>query len=497
VRRLAIAALFFAGCYSPSPPDGAYLCSSSDQACPSGQHCTCGQCVKKDSAAACSFTVTTPAPDGKKLDVDEHEQFALQIAAVAKDGTPATGYNGTVKLTSSWGDVNPATVQLSNGAANPMIALNRETLDPAVAVVSASAAGNSGKSGGIDVHAPCTMCSSHFAVDPDEILPTMLKPFGWAELFAAEPAIVKQGSIYTMYFLGQGTGKYGFGLATSTDGKNFTPASDPVLQGNPLLDIIYSPTVFPGGPGFYLAYGDNQGILLASSTDGKSFSPVNLGAPVLAASKMVGSYYQNQVMFPQVMADPSQPDTQVMFFSAFQQSSVSIARASSTDGVTWTPEPAPLLSSSLSGEQILLSPRVMLDGTVWKMWYSYANLADLPNCLTPGGCPAGSSCNLTTGSCQPTDAADGFFSFCQGTTRVQVGYATSADGFFWTKSTKNPALSIEEVGGGARAIVVSSVLPLDGVDGSSGNALWFSTFRKTPAQNNRCIPNGIRRATRP
>jgi len=501
MRGIALASLVLAGCYNPSPPDGAYLCSTGDQACPSGQHCTCGQCVKKDSSAACSFQLTTAAAP-QKLDVDEHEPFALQIAALAKDGTPATGYNGSVKLGSSWGDVSPPTVALSGGAVTAMVSLNREILSPAHAFITAVAAGNTGKSTAIDVHAPCTSCASHFAVDPDEIMPTpVTKPFGWARDFAAEPAIFKEGSIYKMYFLGQGGGKYGFGLATSTDGKSWTALPDPVFQGNPLMDIIYSPTVFPGGPGYYLAYGANEGILLASSTDGKAFTAANMGMPILAPTP--GSYYDHQVLFPLVMPDPTQPapdggtQGQVMFFSAITTNSVGLGRASSPDGVTWTPEPAPLLSSSLSGEQILLSPRVMLDGTVWKMYYSYASLGDLPNCLTPGGCPSGSTCNLTNGTCQPNDAADAFYAFCQATTKVQVGYATSADGFFWTKSTKNPSLSIDEVGGGAHAVMVSSVLPTDGVNGSNGISLWFSTFRRVVALNGRCVPSGIRRATRP
>jgi hypothetical protein len=494
MRHLVVALGLLAGCYNPSPPDGAYLCAAQDQACPSGQHCTCGQCVKKDSSAACSFTVTTSAGTDK-LDVDEHGGFSLTINAVAKDGTPATGFNGTVKLTSTWGDVNPSSVPLANGAASPTISLNRETLAPAVALVSASAAGNTGTSGGINVHAPCSTCMTHFSVDAGEILPSIM-PFGWAKDVAAEPAIVKQGSIYNMYFLGQGGGKYGFGLATSTDGKTFMPLTDPILQANPLTDLIFSPTAFNGSSGDLLAFSGGGGVLLATSTDGKSYTPT--GMPILAPAP--GSYYSNGINFPQVLPDPTQsvPDggTQplVMFFSSFEPNSVSIGRASSPDGMTWTAEPAPLLSSSLSGEQILLSPRVMLDGTVWKMWYSYASLADLPNCLS--GCPTGSTCSLTTGSCNANDPADAFFIFCQSQTKVQVGYATSADGFFWTKSTHNPALSVDEVSGGDHAILVSSALPTDGVDATNGISLWFSTFRRTLAVSNRCVPNGIRRATR-
>jgi hypothetical protein len=490
-RLLALAALALAGCYAPSPPDGAYLCATGDQACPSGQHCTCGQCVKHDSAAACSFTVSTSAPDGQKLDVTEHQQFALTVQALDQNGAPATGFNGTVQLSSNWGDVQPPTLPLQGGTAQGMVSLNRETLPPAVATVTASFAGNRGTSGGINVNLP------PFTVAQMEILPPVTK-FGWATSLAAEPAIVKEGSLYKMYFVGQGGGKFGIGLANSVDGINYTAMTDPVLQ-SASNNLIFSPTYFTGSAGDLLAYSQSDGVGLASTTDGLSFTQSNGGLAVLVPSQC--SYCAGGVNFPQVIPDPAAtvPDggtpPLVMFFSAFSQGSVAIGRASSPDGTTWTPEPAPLLSSGLSGEQILLSPRVMLDGTVWKMWYSYANLSDLPSCLS--GCPTGSTCNFTTGSCTPTDVGDVFFSLCDVKARVQIGYATSADGFFWTKSTNNPALSIDDVPGGPHALLVSSVLPTDGVNASNGMTLWFSPFRRVIDLSDRCLPNGIRRATRP
>ena len=49
------------GCYNPTPPPGSYRCSTADQSCPSGQHCTCGLCVKSDDQAACGFGVDSSA----------------------------------------------------------------------------------------------------------------------------------------------------------------------------------------------------------------------------------------------------------------------------------------------------------------------------------------------------------------------------------------------------------------------------------------------------
>jgi hypothetical protein len=502
MRRLLFACLALAGCYSPSPPDGAYLCATGDQACPSGQHCTCGQCVKNDSAAACSFSISTGVD---RLSVDEHEQFPLTLQALDQHGNPATGFAGTVTLTAlsgntPWGDVLPAQVTFSGGTLTPppMVSLNRETLSPAFAVIKASFAGASGTSGGIDVTVPA------FTVDATEIAPPLL-PFGWATDLAAEPNVTKQGSLYTMYFVGQGSGKAGIGMATSTDGKTFAPEASPALLQPPGA-TVFSPTAFTGSLGAMLAasIGIPQVpgfISLATSSDGgKSFTSYVNGMPVLDA--MSCSYCGNGLSFPQVLPDPSQttPDggTQplVMFFSSISITSssinVSIDRADSPDGVLWTAEPAPLLSSSLSGEQILLSPRVLLDGSVWKMWYSYAAFSDLQtSCSALLPCPTGSTC--VNNSCVPNDAGDAFFALCQQSTSVQVGYATSADGRFWTKSTTNPALSLDKVSGSPRAILVGSVVPTQ----EGKIALWFSTFRKSLVNANRCVPNGIRRAVRP
>jgi hypothetical protein len=196
----------------------------------------------------------------------------------------------------------------------------------------------------------------------------------------------------------------------------------------------------------------------------------------------------------------------LMFFSALKAdnnpnggaalSSVSVGRASSPDGKSWTPEPAPILSGDLTGEVVLLSPRVLLDGSIYKMWYSFARKLSVILCLGTGQstCPANYSCvNLT---CTPNDAEDVFHAFCENSSQVEIGYATSSDGFFWTKSIHNPVISIP-AGSADHAYLVSSVLPTDGVDAASGVTLYYSAFRRAVTTMDRCLPNGIKRATRP
>jgi hypothetical protein len=489
--RALFACLLIAGCYSPSPPDGAYTCSSVDSACPSGYHCTCGLCVKKDDDAACSFAVTFDGQlAGEKITVSEHEPVAVTIQALGKGGAPASGFAGTVKLSSSWGDVSPTSTTLKGGVGTAMVQLNRETLAPAVATLSASYAGSKGASPGINVKAP-----------PFTIGNEITAPFGWATNVVAEPDVVKVGSIYKMYFLGQGIAKFGFGLATSTDGQNFTPMPDPVLQG-PASTLAYSPTVFNTSSGSLMAYAYAAAVSLASSPDGSAFTPLNNNMPVLQNTQC--SYCGKAVTFPQVVPDVLAPIPDggtppwLMFFSAIKDDgSVSIGRASSPDGMTWTPEPAPILSGDLSGEAVLLSPRVLVDGTVYKMWYSFARKLDFRICAGTGQstCQTGYSCVMNV--CTANDSGDAFSAFCEVGSTVSIGYATSSDGFFWTKSIYNPAIDVDQVGGGAHALLASSVLPTDGVSAQNGVTLYYSTFRRVAVLANRCVPNGVKQATRP
>jgi hypothetical protein len=160
-----------------------------------------------------------------------------------------------------------------------------------------------------------------------------------------------------------------------------------------------------------------------------------------------------------------------MFFSVATQgnSPAYIGRASSSDGRRFVPEPAPLLAGELASEAVLLAPRVLVDGTVWKMWYTFARVADV----------------IGKDLCTAT---------------VNVGYATSDDGFFWIRSPSNPVMpagGLLNWDGTINAFLVGSVVPTDGVDAQNGITLYYSTLRPTQVGGaSACLPNGIGRATR-
>ena len=470
-------ALVAIGCYAPSPPAGAYRCSTADGSCPSGQHCTCGLCVKSDNQAACSFKLAATLP--KSGNVGEHEQFALSVQAIEQNGANADGFNGTVTLSSSWGDVVPGTIALVNGQAQQMIALNRETLPPQTATVTATFGGNKGSVGKIGVKA------RQFVRDATAVVPAPTGPqtFGFADFVVAEPnVIVTSTGEYRMYFGGYSTGQqfngYNFGVATSTDGISFTPNPVPVFRmpTTPPKAQINSPSAFQVGSAWYLAY--SQGIsgvvngqdawLAGPSADGMAAFPAI--APIVSRTDC--AYCDTTIDFPAVIPDPS-GSGYIMFFSAGHAVGMGglaeIGRASSTDGRTFAAEPAPVLSSDLTGEAVLLSPRVIVDGTVFKMFYSYARAQDIMD----------------------------LSNLCNSNNRVQIGYATSSDGFYWIRSPSNPAVAVGGAGWDAtsNALLAGSVVPLDGKSTSSGFALYYTTFQSNILLG--CLPNGIGRATRP
>jgi hypothetical protein len=463
-----MAALLAAGCYSPSPPSGAYLCAA-DNACPSGQKCACGLCVTQDSQAACSLTISTGAD---RIKVAEHQLFPITVSAFAGNGQPATGFNGAVTLTSSWGDVTPSRVTLSNGVAtNAMVSLNRETLAPATATITATFNGRKAQSGKIAVELPAFVRDATPIVDD----PTLQAPFGPADAYVSQPDVVKTADGYRMYFVG---GKQMMlrtltviGVATSSDGKKFTAQAAPVLDFGDRMDIS-APSAYELGGATQVAYGIGMGINLASSADGLSGFTIN-AMQVLHASDC--AYCKDGIGFPSVIEDDEAGadgglTNRIMFFSALNASGVnkvSIGRASSSDGTHFTPEPAPLLSGDLFGELFLASPHVIRDGTVYKMFYSFARLGGVT-----------------------------LDKFCDPATKISIGYATSSDGFFWVRSPSNPVIDAGSGtgwDGASRTLLAGSVVPADGNDPSSGYALYYTTFL---TRGLACVP-AIARAVRP
>jgi hypothetical protein len=523
MRALWLCALLAVGsCYSPNAQSGAYLCGA-DDACPDGLSCECGQCVKNVSQAACSFEIDSPAATVNKkgsasLSVEEHEQFPITVQAFAKDGTPATGFAGTIKLSSTWGDVCvgtngcvglPDQISFQGGSASATVQLNRETIPPQSALLRAELAGNVGTSGKLRI----TVTAPQFVRDPGPAVAplTILPPtsFGFATLAMGAPSVAKTADGWRMSFTGALTKHVGtkdevhsaIGIATSSDGKSFTPPGAPIYESDAnVMTAVGAASVYDDGDLLHVYVGRQQAFVdvtkmtpFAYATIAELTGQSTTGPFALTANPAVTTLGMSPdcafcaaVDVPMVIRDPNPalsgggPKAAVMFFSALQMASaasptptVSVVRASSGDGVLWDVDPAPILQTTRD-EGVIYSPRVVVDGTIYKLFYSTTPAADItmPSTLDPCLVP------------------------------WHVGYATSSDGNFWVRSPANAPMAthVFEVNRTAmqwdtdESILVGSVVPQDGVDPSSGLVLYYSPFSRIAGVV--CSPNGVGRAVR-
>jgi len=175
---------------------------------------------------------------------------------------------------------------------------------------------------------------------------------------------------------------------------------------------------------------------------------------------------------PDLIGSDGKPGAWLMYFTGSSPAPVAgstvgaiaaVGLASSVDGKTFVVEPSPVLNGDLGGEATIFAPQILIEGSVYKMWYSFSRARD-------GG----------TVRC-----------------KTSIGYATSSDGRYWVRSPSNtPTAPIEgPSGSGWDALDVGflagSVLRAD--DGSL--ALYYTLYRDGGVDG--CIPNGIGRAVRP
>jgi len=141
-----------------------------------------------------------------------------------------------------------------------------------------------------------------------------------------------------------------------------------------------------------------------------------------------------------------------------------IGYATSSDGINWVKEPAPVFSGVDAWEDKGVgAPTVILDGSTYKMWYTglsgtapnfvpaigYATSPDGKNWTAWGSNPVleGTATEWDEyGVSLPSVIKDGatykmWYTGHAVLTPGQIGYATSTTGYGWTKSPSNPVLS--------------------------------------------------------
>lgn len=170
---------------------------------------------------------------------------------------------------------------------------------------------------------------------------------GWDAGHVGYPAVVKVGNSFRMYYAGSpnGTQWAGIGVATSTDGLTWTRA-----QATPVLGLggggqwdsagIQGTSVVLVGTTYYLFYQGQDGngtwrIGLATSSDGVTFSRFS-GNPILNVTG--GGWDSQHVSFPSVVKDGN--NWQLFYMGASGGTWQGVGLATSTNGMTWSKEPA-------------------------------------------------------------------------------------------------------------------------------------------------------------
>jgi predicted GH43/DUF377 family glycosyl hydrolase len=216
---------------------------------------------------------------------------------------------------------------------------------------------------------------------------------GWDSYLVGSPSVIKVGSTYYQYYEGLNTTSdaHAIGLATSTDGLQWTKRSGPVLQATPgawdATEVRY-PSVVQNGTNYLMVYqgvGSGTALGLATSTDGVNWTK--------HAGAVVTSYGIHSAYVPGTLLYAS--GQYVLFYTVDGY----VGRMTSTDGVTWNDGGAVFMNSS---GVAFSRPAVIYDGAKYRMWYT--RIADAND---------------------GTIATSGLFT-------VTIGYGDSPDGVTWT-----------------------------------------------------------------
>lgn len=227
-------------------------------------------------------------------------------------------------------------------------------------------------------------------------------PGEWDSLYRGQLAILKDGSLYKMWFSGgPDSGPWQTGYATSTNGLDWN-----IYPGNPVLpaggsgdwDEMESdgPTVILDGGIYKMWYhGCNAdysvcSIGYATSTNGIDWSKYG-GNPVLTPGNP-GDWDEGGILWPYVVKNGG-------VYEMWYDSNGQIGLATSPDGIVWTKSASnPVLTTGWDGVGVI-GQSVLLEGSTFRMWFR-----------------SGTGANLG------------------------IGYAESTDGIVWTMPYSNPVL---------------------------------------------------------
>jgi hypothetical protein len=247
---------------------------------------------------------------------------------------------------------------------------------------------------------------------------------GWAARYVDPGAMIYRDGAYHMFFNGINgyPAAVSIGYATSSDGYTWSLASkDPVLTTDKVTYAgiaIFASSVLVGDDGTWTLYFYTVDLSTpAHTTIGRATAPKPTGpwtpdaAPVLRLGA-AGVWDSYSVAHPSVVRTSA---GYVMYYSGSSGAADAhgaIGMATSPDGVHWTKRADPVLSAGTGDEwdgQFIYDPNVVQTPSGYVMAY----LAVSPTGTVP-------------------------------TPFTAFGYATSADGVTWTKSSANPILSSKD-----------------------------------------------------
>jgi sucrose-6-phosphate hydrolase SacC (GH32 family) len=247
-----------------------------------------------------------------------------------------------------------------------------------------------------------------------------VEPDTWCANGRWVDSVVKVGGTYHMFFAGTAgqvfVAPIAVGHATSRDGVTWNmdpnnPVLTPAAEGDWEVTSYISSAVIHDGTEFRMWYAGSDGhtskVGYATSPDGTTWTRYS-GNPILDL-RPAGSFDDTWLNPGTVILEGG---TYHMWYSACGDPSLTLSGtvgyATSTDGLSWTRHPSPVLEAGTGWESHLVySPKVVFDGTSYHLWYT--GLDGIP------GWPQHSS----------------------------IGYATSPDGITWTKDPGNP---VDELG---------------------------------------------------
>jgi predicted GH43/DUF377 family glycosyl hydrolase len=206
----------------------------------------------------------------------------------------------------------------------------------------------------------------------------------WDDYLISSPSVMKVGDTYYMYYAGTNEFFWRIGLASSPDRVTWTKYS-----GNPVFNPgdfgewddqgVQDPMVIFDGTEYKMYYtgddGSTRRIGLATSTDGLNWTRAS-NNPVLTEGRQ-GDWDSEEVAYPFVFYDG---DKYYMYYSGYRFTYAygpywEIGLATSTDGYHWQKQDA--LNPVLRPQQQLgfdnsgvLQPSALLEEGIIKMWFT-------------------------------------------------------------------------------------------------------------------------------